>query len=132
MALPTSRQDASARSETERYLQAIALWLCGYGGPIEELADFEHRVHRHRQFSCYGNGSSFEGYPLPHMTSSGSRGVMSLGAYGQDLGRRVFQDNIWQVPFRFRISGLAPNCMTRLVSEHDQPHIRSPLRAAAP
>ena len=29
-------------------------------------------------------------------------------------------------------SGPEPDCLTRLVSEHDQPHIRSPLETAAP
>jgi hypothetical protein len=31
-----------------------------------------------------------------------------------------------------RYPGSEPNCMTRLVAEPDQPHIRSPLNAAAP
>ena len=30
------------------------------------------------------------------------------------------------------IRGSEPDCMTRLVSEHDQPHIRSPFATAAP
>ncbi|MGA9846568.1 MAG: lysylphosphatidylglycerol synthase domain-containing protein [Roseiarcus sp.] len=33
---------------------------------------------------------------------------------------------------QFRYPRSEPNCMTRPVSEHDQPHIRSPLEAAAP
>src|SRR5450631_3155894 len=30
------------------------------------------------------------------------------------------------------IRGSEPDCMTRLLSEHDQPHIRSPFATAAP
>ena len=33
---------------------------------------------------------------------------------------------------QFRYPRSEPDCMTRPVSEHDQPHIRSPLEAAAP
>src|SRR5271167_4712199 len=33
---------------------------------------------------------------------------------------------------QFRYPRSEPVCMTRLVSEHDQPHIRSPLETAAP
>ena len=32
----------------------------------------------------------------------------------------------------FLYPGPEPNCLTRPVSEHDQPHIRSPLKTAAP
>ena len=34
--------------------------------------------------------------------------------------------------FTFLYPGPEPNCLTRPVSEHDQPHIRSPLETAAP
>ena len=34
--------------------------------------------------------------------------------------------------FTFLYPGPEPNCLTRPVSEHDQPHIRSPLKTAAP
>ena len=34
--------------------------------------------------------------------------------------------------FTFRYPGPEPDCLTRPVSEHDQPHIRSPLETAAP
>src|SRR5208337_2501827 len=34
--------------------------------------------------------------------------------------------------FTFQYPGPEPNCLTRPVSEHDQPHIRSPLETAAP
>jgi len=32
----------------------------------------------------------------------------------------------------FQYPGPEPDCLTRPVSEHDQPHIRSPLETAAP
>src|SRR5512144_1957750 len=32
----------------------------------------------------------------------------------------------------FRRPGTEPDCVTRPVAEHDQPHIRSPLKTAAP
>jgi hypothetical protein len=34
--------------------------------------------------------------------------------------------------FTFQYPGPEPNCLTRPVSERDQPHIRSPLETAAP
>ena len=34
--------------------------------------------------------------------------------------------------FTFQYPGPEPDCLTRPVSEHDQPHIRSPLETAAP
>ena len=34
--------------------------------------------------------------------------------------------------YLFGIQRSEPDCMTRLVSEHDQPHIRSPRETAAP
>jgi hypothetical protein len=34
--------------------------------------------------------------------------------------------------FTFQCPGPEPDCLTRPVSEHDQPHIRSPLETAAP
>src|SRR5713226_438255 len=45
-----------------------------------------------------------------------------------------YQGNIGNSPvfFRFGIRGLSPSNMTRLVSEHDQTHIRSPFETAAP
>jgi len=40
----------------------------------------------------------------------------------------------WRVEqrFSFQYPGPEPDCLTRPVSEHDQPHIRSPLKTAAP
>ena len=40
----------------------------------------------------------------------------------------------WRVGqrFTFQYPGPEPDCLTRPVSEHDQPHIRSPLKTAAP
>jgi hypothetical protein len=40
----------------------------------------------------------------------------------------------WVISLRWLsgIRGSEPSCVTRLVSEHDQPHIRSPFATAAP
>ena len=54
----------------------------------------------------------------PHMGSFGSRG--EIHSCKVKLRRQ------------FRYPRSEPVCMTRLVSEHDQPHIRSPLETAAP
>src|SRR5258708_37200495 len=54
----------------------------------------------------------------PHMGSFGSR-AYSFGHVSNSEGL-------------FRYPRSEPDCMTRTVSEHDQPHIRSPLETAVP
>jgi hypothetical protein len=43
-----------------------------------------------------------------------------------------YQGDIRRSPASVRYPRSEPDCMTRPVSEHDQPHIRSPRIAAAP
>ena len=53
----------------------------------------------------------------------------------EELGvKRVVAERQWQISSicLFGIRGSEPDCMTRPVSEHDQPHIRSPFATAAP
>lgn len=53
------------------------------GGPIEERAGFEHRVHRHRQFSGYGNRSAFEADSFPEFEAPCPQTIVGRAA-GQD------------------------------------------------
>ena len=48
--------------------------------------------------------------------------------------KRIVSERQWQISSicLSGIQGSEPDCMTRLVSEHDQPHIRSPFATAAP
>src|SRR5215470_15468017 len=58
------------------------------------------------------------------------------------LNTQIFRLDSWEYPFgrysigrppvAFGIQGPSPFAMTRPVSEHDQPHIRSPRMTAAP
>ena len=53
----------------------------------------------------------------------------------EELGvKRIVSERQWQISSicLSGIHGSEPNCMTRLVFEHDQPHIRSPFATAAP
>jgi hypothetical protein len=53
----------------------------------------------------------------------------------EELGvKRIVSWRQWQISniCLSGIQGPEPDCMTRLVSEHDQPHIRSPFATAAP
>src|ERR1700747_3283172 len=42
----------------------------------------------------------------------------------------VRESDIFGLGYSLRYRRCEPNCMTRLASEHDQPHIRSPFMAA--
>ena len=57
-----------------------------------------------------------------------ARGGLTWGALGQGL----IHSGMCQTPRQFRYPRSEPDCMTRPVSEHDQPHIRSPFETAAP
>ena len=48
--------------------------------------------------------------------------------------KRIVSERQWQISSicLSGIQGSEPDCMTRLVFEHDQPHIRSPFATAAP
>ena len=53
----------------------------------------------------------------------------------EELGvKRIVSERQWQISSicLSGIQGSEPDCMTRLVFEHDQPHIRSPFATAAP
>ena len=61
--------------------------------------------------------------------------VKSEKASHGELGvKRIVSWRQWQISniCLSGIQGPEPDCMTRLVSEHDQPHIRSPFATAAP
>ena len=83
------------------------------GTPKLDLPPFRGPVHRP---VCPDDEGNFDG--IPHMGSFGSRG--EIRSCKVKLRRQ------------FRYPRSEPVCMTRLVSEHDQPHIRSPLETAAP
>src|SRR5208283_1927791 len=60
---------------------------------------------------------------------------------GHRLHQQMVDEDEWRIGqhpidpvhiFTFLYPGPEPNCLTRPVSEHDQPHIRSPLETAAP
>src|SRR3979490_179657 len=54
---------------------------------------------------------------------------LTWGRSGQGGRIRVTSADL---QYLFGIQRSEPDCMTRLVSEHDQPHIRSPRETAAP
>src|SRR5580704_1345377 len=54
---------------------------------------------------------------------------VTWGGSGQGGRIRVTSADL---QYLFGIQRSEPDCMTRLVSEHDQPHIRSPRETAAP
>jgi hypothetical protein len=47
-------------------------------------------MHCHRQFSCYGNGGSFEAYPLPEFEAPCPQAAVGRAA-GQDDCRRFVE-----------------------------------------
>ena len=69
----------------------------------------------------------------PHVRFCERREGAILRAYSTKSEWRIGQHPIDPVHIlTFQYPGPEPNCLTRPVSEHDQPHIRSPLETAAP
>src|SRR3982074_1999090 len=65
----------------------------------------------------------------------GGRAIQRAVTSHEELGvKRIVSERQWQISSicLSGIHGSEPNYMTRLVFEHDQPHIRSPFATAAP
>ncbi len=60
-----------------------ALSCGGVGGPIKELACFQHRVHDNSEFPRHSNGCPLEADPLPELEAPGPQTTVGRAA-GQD------------------------------------------------
>ena len=58
--------------------------------------------------------------------------VVISASHGEVQVKGPYRGDIRRSPASVRYPRSEPDCMTRPVSEHDQPHIRSPRTAAAP
>jgi hypothetical protein len=58
------------------------------GGPIKELAGFQHRVHDNGELTRHGNGGSLEADPLPELEAPSPQAALGRAA-GQDDGCRL-------------------------------------------
>ena len=65
-------------------------------------------------------------------TSRTRRGFLRAASHGELRVKGEIHSCKVKLRRQFRYPRSEPVCMTRLVSEHDQPHIRSPLETAAP
>src|SRR6478752_715276 len=64
--------------------------------------------------------------------ATASQSASSAPHMGRFRSRGSYQGDIRRSPASVWYPRSEPDCMTRPVSEHDQPHIRSPRTAAAP
>ena len=68
----------------------------------------------------------------PHIRSPLETAVPTSRSHGELWVKSLFIRACVKLRGQFRYPRSEPDCMTRPVSEHDQPHIRSPLETAAP
>ena len=105
-------------------------------GPLRWKRAKIHRGSRRRNIGPHHEA----GYTSAVVTEPESVKVVAIGrgpytSTYEALGvKRIVSERQWQISSicLSGIQGSEPDCMTRLVSEHDQPHIRSPFATAAP
>ena len=105
-------------------------------GPLRWKRAKIHRGSRRRNIGPHHEA----GYTSAVVTEPESVKVVAIGrgpytSTYEALGvKRIVSERQWQISSicLSGIQGSEPDCMTRLVFEHDQPHIRSPFATAAP
>ena len=70
--------------------------------------------------------------PNRNQISSDSETAAAKASHGELRVKGFFIWSCVKLRWQFRYPRSEPDCMTQLVSEHDQPHKRSPLKTAAP
>ena len=63
----------------------------GAGGPVEQFAGFQHRVHDDGELARHGDGGALEADPLPQLQPPGAQVALGRAAGQDDRGRFVEQ-----------------------------------------